>query len=154
MCPSSQLIEPCQCGFYGEIDRSNLFCTGRKLNDTEMSRILDIFLSHPNVSALGKLSLGSSRLTQVPKQIPRFPQIDHVDLDFNQIKSIQSGAFNFTKKLVKLTLRGNSMRIIDSNAFQGKWKLISYEFINFEFEFINLSNRKYREWFIHKFKRQ
>ena len=119
VCPPIPLIEPCQCGFYGQIGAINLFCTGRNLNDAEVSRILNVFLSHPNVSALGKVSLGHNRLTRVPMQFRRFPQLDHVDLDYNNITFIQSGAFQFTKTLQKLSLKSNSLTEIDAGAFQG-----------------------------------
>ena len=119
VCPPSASIEPCQCGFYDETDRVDLFCTGRNLNDSEMSRILEAFLDHPNVSALGKLSLSNNRLTKIPKQIRQFTQLDYVNLDYNEIASIKKGDFYFRKTLKKLLLGGNWLTFIEPGAFQG-----------------------------------
>jgi Leucine-rich repeat (LRR) protein len=76
-------------------------------------------LSHPNVSALGKVSLSHNRLTRIPAQIRRFPQLDHIDLDYNNISFIHSGAFKFTKTLQKLSLKSNLLKEIEAGAFQG-----------------------------------
>ena len=126
VCSSSSLIEPCQCWLYSEIGKVSLFCTGRSLNDNEASRILGVFLNDSYVSVLGKVSLSRNQLTQVPGQLPLFPQLDHADLGYNAITSIQSGAFNFTKKLHKLSLRNKSLSNIEAGAFQGKyfWKVL------------------------------
>ena len=61
----------------------------------------------------------NNQLTLVPSQIQIFPQLIYVDLSFNQITMIQTGAFDFSKTVDQLILSNNIIRTIEADAFLG-----------------------------------
>ena len=96
VCPPGTTYNPfCNCIEYslkrGTIE---LYCYGF-LVDSQVSDILDAFLTTSGVSPVGSLSLGLNRLTRVPTQIQLFTQLVDVFLGNNFITSIGSGTFNF-----------------------------------------------------------
>ena len=70
------------------------------------------------------MNLSDNQLTQIPNEIRYFDYLQIVDLDFNKILSIKSGAFNFTSRLRYLYLNGNptghKINYIEPGAFVGK----------------------------------
>ena len=94
ICPPAADYAPCDCE-----ERNGtitLTCDMRNLNDSQVSDILDAFLTTPGVSPVGDLNLYQNRLTRVPTQIKFFDQLKRVTLQENSITSVESGAFNAT----------------------------------------------------------
>ena len=95
ICPPAADYAPCDC----REERNGtiyLDCGMRNLNNSQVSDILDAFLTTPGVSPVGDLNLYQNRLTRVPTQIKFFDQLRQVSLQENSITSVESGAFNAT----------------------------------------------------------
>ena len=94
-----------------------------------MSQLLDSFLKTQNVSPLTHLLLELNNLTRIPHQIRKFHQLESIVLNNNEIKSIDSWAFNFTGITAKLiNVEVNGLETIAPGAFQG---LIYLQFCTF-----------------------
>ena len=118
-CPPPASFSPCSCRDAGDRDGTTwVDCSNKNLGDARIRDILNVFLS-PRVSPLGTLYLNNNSLTQVPEQIKMFPQLKKVWLDHNRIRSIASGAFDFTARLDKLSLYHNPIINIENGAFKG-----------------------------------
>ena len=122
LCPAGRLILPCTCQGKGGNDGSLILnCGNYKLGDANLSRILNYFL--PMKNKLGRLNLNYNNLTKVPDEIRQFDHIYSVDLDVNQIRLIESGAFKFPDKVNEkgssLSLQYNPIDRIEPGAFQG-----------------------------------
>ena len=120
-CPSGKSRSPCICRGNGEIGGLELDCTNRPLGDDKISQILNIFLQDED--RLGKILLRNTSLSQVPEEIGQFTSLAFVDLSFNQIRSIKSGAFKFpdiVKEPGSVDLGYNQIGLIEDNAFQGR----------------------------------
>ena len=102
-----------------------LDCKDQGLHDHGISRILTSFL--PVQDKLKKIILSNNRLTKVPNEIRQFNHITRVDLRFNQIRWIESGAFKFSDIEVEefglVDLGDNQINHIEANAFQGNSKM-------------------------------
>ena len=63
----------------------------------------------------------NSQVTRVPNQLSnlKFNRLDTVYMRRNQIRFIQSGAFNFVKKMQSLFMDSNPVEAIEPDAFQG-----------------------------------
>ena len=97
--------------------------------DSIVSELLDTFLTTKNVSPLTHLVLQLNNLTRIPHQIRKFHQLGSIVLNNNEIKSIDSGAFNFTGITAKLiNVEVNGLETIAPGAFQG---LIYHQFCTF-----------------------
>ena len=97
--------------------------------DSIVSQLLDSFLKTQNVSPLTHLLLELNNLTRIPHQIRKFHQLESIVLNNNEIKSIDSGAFNFTGITAKLiSVEVNGLETIAPGAFQG---LIYLQFCTF-----------------------
>ena len=119
ICPTKVNYSPCDCYEYSS-NTIWINCRGQNLTNSRVSGILNVFLTSPGVSPVGKLSLQNNKLTRVPNQIKLFPQLVEVWLSDNKITSIQSGAFNFTTTTVEwLVLSDNPVATIAPGAFQG-----------------------------------
>ena len=95
-----------------------------------------MFLKHDDEhisNALGDLQLKSNQLNRVPGQIKFFKRLDTINLSFNNIKTIESGDFNFTAPLKQLSLISNSISMIQSGAFNGI-KILSSIIYHFLFD--------------------
>ena len=95
VCPDFKRYQPCYClpDDPEGIPQISLVCNNWNLTDTEISDILDSFLSTPDVSPILRLVLSENRLTRVPNQVRFFDRLAHVDLQGNRIENVHSGAF-------------------------------------------------------------
>ena len=124
ICPPAADYAPCLCGENrGRPGTVYLYCYNQNLTDSQMSGILDAFLTTPGVSPLGYLSMWQNQLTRVPTQIKSFNQLDAVYIYENSIASIGSGAFNFpdaANPVRDLSLYYNQLTTIAPGAFRGQ----------------------------------
>ena len=104
VCPRSQDITPCLCRPNKEDDAAILFCEVSNLDDYKASRILDAFIAKPPGSnknyPLGAIFFSKNRLTRIPDQLRLFNRLINVELDKNNISSIEPSAFNNCNKII------------------------------------------------------
>ena len=142
VCPDSVIYSPCDCTEYTGAQAftfvtSLLDCSNRNLNDSKVNDILNAFISNPLVSPLNQLLLYGNQLTRVPQQIPQFRWLTFVNINNNQIPTVELAAFNFhTEKLNLIDLSDNQITNIKPNAFQGIF------YLNILKELINCKNLK------------
>lgn len=94
-----------------------------------MSAILSGILSDSGASPTSVLFLNNNNLTKVPEEIRLFKDIVNVDLSFNQIGSVPTGSFDLSPLFPsntqrELNLNYNPLDSIESGAFQGLIELI------------------------------
>ena len=131
ICPLPSEYSPCDCREPTLlVDQGTIVldCNRRDLDDAAVSKILDKFLTTIGVSPLGYASFTANRLTKVPDQINKFARLLAVALDYNQIATVPTGAFNFVTTLRYLYLSYNQLTTISPGAFQGKFKVNSIQF--------------------------
>ena len=121
VCPPFETYAPCSCGEYLYQQGTILpNCAFRSINDSQVSDILDIFLTTPGVSPLWDLDLSRNQLNRIPAQINSFTQLKYVYLNNNNITSIDSGALRFTdatNPAQHLWFYNNPMTTIAPGAF-------------------------------------
>jgi len=86
------------------------------------SAILDTFLTTVGTDGLGCLSMAGNRLPVIPERLiieSEFHQLECIYLQFNNIRTLKNGSFNFITKLDHLSLEGNQLNHIEPGAFQG-----------------------------------
>ena len=121
VCPSPTDYSPCTCtDFYGDGLGVWLNCLNKNVDDDQISLILNSFLSTPGVSPLKALTLFQCRLNRIPDQLHLLDQLVYLNFEYNNITSIDRGAFNFSIQLEELDLIHNRMVSIEPGAFQGK----------------------------------
>jgi len=123
-CPLSKSITPCTCRGSGENGGLTLDCNSQVLGDDNISRILSTFL--PFEEKLGRIHLSNNSLSKVPEEINQFTHLAYVELMWNRIRSIKSGAFKFPDKVVKpgyVDLGYNQISLIENGAFQGSGRI-------------------------------
>ena len=125
-CPDSTSIAPCTCNFSGKTGTLanktvELYCSDQNLGDSKISEILATFNSSPNVPPLRSLDLSYNSLTRVPKEILLFSSLAYVFLGGNEIRTVHSGAFNFSLHLRQISLADNELTNIEPGAFQGNY---------------------------------
>jgi len=96
-----------------------LECSRCNLTDSEVSDILDAFLSTPGVSPLLILNLSGNQLTRVPSQMQLFTELVVIEFQNNAIPSIESGTFNSNDDNWSLYLDSNQLTTIAPSAFRG-----------------------------------
>ena len=120
ICPPPETYAPCYCGpttmEYGTLI---LECSRCNLTDSEVSDILDAFLSTPGVSPLLILNLSGNQLTRVPSQMQLFTELVVIEFQNNAIPSIESGTFNSNDDNWSLYLDSNQLTTIAPSAFRG-----------------------------------
>jgi Leucine-rich repeat (LRR) protein len=101
------------------------------LSDAKIDQILTSFLPDiQNISSpLTSLDVSGNRLTHVPSQLSKFERLNYVDLSYNNIRNLSSGAFNFTAKSINLFINNNKIRSIEPDAFQGRYNRDSNIFL-------------------------
>ena len=126
-CPPADAIEPCGCSEY-DMGTIKLDCSNRKLNDSRVSYVLEVFLTTPGTSPVGFLDLWVNQLTRIPSQIKSFTQLRWLNFQYNpSITSIESGAFNFpdaSNSIQMLFLKYNQISTIAPGAFKGSFAFI------------------------------
>ena len=131
-CPPEEDFKPCSCQSIGVSKGSlKLDCTNKGLGHVRISQILQNFLLLQNKTSrkLGQIILIGNRLVNgVPDEIRLFDELSMVDLQWNQIRIIESGAFKFPDKVVEpgfVDLGFNQITHIMGGAFQGNFKCYS-----------------------------
>ena len=121
-CPLSPInpcnASPCNCTS-STINSAGLAlnCVNAGLDDTQMSDILNYFLS-PGVGPLMEIDAGYNSLTKIPIQLSQFQSIESIDLRNNKITSISSGTFNYKSiKSIFIILFGNQITSISPGIF-------------------------------------
>ena len=95
-CPLTS-ISPCICAENGSKPGTIfLLCGNNNLTDDRASEILDVFLTSSRVSPVSVLEMALTLMTRVPDQIQQFTQVTGIDLNFNNIATVEAGSFNFT----------------------------------------------------------
>ena len=130
VCPPANVIYPCTCDGWAATT-TKLYCaSASNLTDSQVSDILDAYLSSPGVSPVGYLYLSNNRLlTRVPVQVKSFTQLEEAYLYDNSITSIESGAFSApddANPLYLLELYGNQLTTIEPGAFKGVHLIIFF----------------------------
>ena len=127
VCPQIKVRSsaPCSCEEYLKKPGTVQFQCGflPSTGDESVSRLLDTFLTtprvSPSISPLVHLVLRNN-LTRVPRQIQFFPQLESINLNHNNIKAIESGAFNFKDTIARLvSVEVNGLETIAPGAFKG-----------------------------------
>lgn len=100
-----------------------LDCTHKGLGHVKISQILKTFLLLRD-KKLKQIILINNRLVNgVPDEISLFDELSMVDLQWNQMRTIESGAFKFPDRVEKpgfIDLGFNQITHIKGGAFQGK----------------------------------
>jgi len=120
VCPPPGEIAPCSCtdlGNEGLVVQLN--CRNVNLDDARTSQILDKMISWPRVSPLRYVDLSFNQLTKIPNQLPQFSLLNNVNLEANQIASIEADAFDFVATFTSLSLNSNPITSVQEGAFQG-----------------------------------
>jgi hypothetical protein len=122
VCPPFLTYAPCICVEISERPGTIFVdCWDKPLGDSEVSRVLDAFLTTPDISPVGWVRLFNTRLTRIPDQMKLFPRLFWADISGNKIPTIDSGAFNFTENLEKLDLLGVELTTIAPGTFGGSF---------------------------------
>ncbi len=118
ICPNLTSTSPCTCKKNAiNVTSITIDCNSKNLNDSQMSRILDSFLS-PGISSVYEIGAQFNRLTKVPSQISKFTSLSFVYLDWNQISSIPVIKFlNTTYGSISISLQKNKITSIPLGAF-------------------------------------
>ena len=111
-----------------------LGCDNETLGDKRISQILKVFLnsntSSPG-SQLTSVHLEYAQLNHIPDELTQFNSLEKVYLSGNNIRSIDSGVFNFRSTLKRLDLSWNGLSRIEPGAFHqenygdGSWIILS-----------------------------
>ena len=119
VCPPESATSPCGCREYQlKLGTIYIDCYAQKLNDSQVSDILDIFLASPGVSPFSVLDLRFNQLTRIPTQMKSFKQLLLVLLIENSITSIESGDFNTTRHNPSISI-GSQLTTIAPGSFKG-----------------------------------
>lgn len=98
-----------------DIDLSNC-----QLEDPAVEDILKSIVSSSMAKKLTALSLENNRMTRIPRELSRLPQLTELLLDNNYIVSLESRSLVLTApKLSLISLSGNGLKVIEPGAFQG-----------------------------------
>ena len=122
-CPPSASISPCTCS-YGQFNTSSpvnlyVYCNSLNFTDSQLSNILNVFLSPQYISSVFQISASQNKLTQVPNQISQFSALTFLDLSYNQIVNISSLiGFSFSPNaFINVMLNNNKIAGIPSGTF-------------------------------------
>ena len=100
---------------------TNLYLQSSSIQNDPMDRILNWTLEH-STDTLKTLYIDNNHLTNIPRQIPNFKQLEYLNMD-NQypddIATVPSGAFTFNAPVSNINCRGNGIAKIEPGAFQG-----------------------------------
>jgi len=92
----------------------------KSYNDETVDRIVDwLILSSANT--LEQMTIEyMNQVTRVPHKISSFKALTSISMYRNDISTIKSGAFSFSVPVSLLDLAFNGLKEIESGAFQGK----------------------------------
>ena len=126
-CPPEASYTPCICReAASNPGLITVACPRLNLNDADAGKILDSFLNTPNVSPVGFADFSTNQITRIPDQIKLFPQFIGGNFEDNEIVTIQTGAFNFSRAtLHTLVLAYDNIKSIEPGAFQGNSQFIN-----------------------------
>ena len=85
------------------------------LEENEIYKLPDDFLAGNISSSLKELRLGGNKLTQVPHFY--LPQLQFLDLDYNNVAELPTGLFNSTHSLTDIVLSYNSLNTLPEYFF-------------------------------------
>jgi hypothetical protein len=118
VCPSTSVILPCSCSA-STINPIGLAidCASAGLSDSEMSYVLNAFLS-PDISPVIELEALGNQLTQVPSQLSQFTSITTIDFSGdNHITSIPVGSIVSFATNINMFLYFNGLTTVPLGAF-------------------------------------
>ena len=106
-CPSLDLISPCTCATSLVYTlTADISCTGNAIPNDRMGTIIS---NIPATTAIGKLDLSGTGISQVPPGLIKFTAISELSLAANQITAVDNGALSLdSSSLRKLDLSGNA----------------------------------------------
>ena len=128
-CPPVEDFRPCSCeDHHGGAVKANgslkLNCNNKQLGNAKISLILNSFLRLRG-QKLRKIYLNNNSLVNgVPDEIRLFDELSSVDLRWNPIRIIESGAFKFPDRVADpglVDLSFNQITHIKDDAFQGNF---------------------------------
>ena len=121
VCPPSAAIAPCRCGVESITGEIALDCFNKHVGDANMSDILDVFLTTPELSALPAIFVEYNDLTYVPHQLKFFPKVDLILAD-NKITIIEKDSLNYqVSGKSAIDLSDNGLTTIAPGAFRGNF---------------------------------
>ena len=130
-CPTSDMIAPCKCIDPSVSNKQTIIysgllitCKDQLMGDVNVSQLLNFFLvAMGGDQLIGQLILSNTSLSRVPDEIRFFNNLNYVDLRYNKITIVPSGAFKFpTDRVIapgKIDLAFNRIKNIERGAFQG-----------------------------------
>jgi len=119
-CPPSTSISPCTCK---EVMMNGgviyVSCYNQNLTNSQLSNILDVFLSPHYISPVYAIMASQNQLTYAPSQIAKFKSLTRFDLSFNQITNISplSGLSFPSNSSISIMLNNNKITSIPSGIF-------------------------------------
>ena len=121
-CPSSTSISPCTCDtvyYNNTLNGLSINCEFQNLTDSQLSNVLDVFLSPQYVSPVFRIKAYQNKLTRVPSQISHFKAAYTIDFSNNQITNISSfsGTIAPSNSMINIILTGNKITSIPSGIF-------------------------------------
>ena len=126
-CPPDADIYPCNCGGIAYQNQTDILlyigCSNGNLTDAMASQIIENLLANQAIDPVRELDFYNNSLTKVPDKLPLLSALETVRLGKNKIRTIQTGAFNFTKPIRYLGMGENIITAIEPDAFMGNFFL-------------------------------
>ena len=118
ICPrNTNSFKPCGCTPLNSPRGVELNCRSRGLDDVKIIQVLNNFKPKEG-SPLISFNAFNNSLTKVPAEISKFPSLLTINLNYNQIKSLPSNAFNLPDvKNIRINLSTNEIDSVASGAF-------------------------------------
>ena len=123
ICPPPETYAPCYCGpNFKKPNTIQLSCfefQSLNLTDSEVSDILDVFVTTPDISPMIIFDAHTNQLTRIPSQIKLLNDLISINFYKNSITSVESGTFKFNDKGWFLDLGANKLTTIPPGTFKG-----------------------------------
>ena len=120
-CPPSESISPCLCSLVtsGSLNGLSIDCNSQNLTDSQLSTVLNVFLSPQYISPVFQIMAVQNQLTYVPNEIPKFKSLEELNFSFNQITNITSLSTSFLSVTsINIGLNSNQITSIPSQTFK------------------------------------